>query len=156
VSFWFRNDLPNRARPVTAYVFSRGPNANKQAPGDHLGIGGHYGASYPGKLLVFNGNEADEVLIGKTLIPPGTWNHVVFVRDKERARAWLNGKLEIDGKMVPTTSGSKEIYLGARSDFFAPLKGYLAEFALFDRALTARDIRDIHAATQSSKGENSR
>jgi hypothetical protein len=80
----------------------------------------------------------------------------VFVRDKERARAWLNGKLEIDGKMVPTTSGSKEIYLGARSDFFAPLKGYLAEFALFDRALTARDIRDIHAATQSSKGENSR
>ncbi|MEN9022147.1 MAG: LamG-like jellyroll fold domain-containing protein [Verrucomicrobiales bacterium] len=156
VSFWFRNDLPNRARPVTAYVFSRGPNANKQAPGDHLGIGGHYGASYPGKLLVFNGNEADEVLIGKTLIPPGTWNHVVFVRDKERARAWLNGKLEIDGKMVPTTSGSKEIYLGARSDFFAPLKGYLAEFALFDRALTARDIRDIHAATQSSEGENSR
>ena len=156
VSFWFRNDLPNRTRPVTAYLFSRGPNGNRQAPGDHLGIGGNQGDSYPGKLLVFNGNNADDVLIGKTLIPPGTWNHVVFVRAKERARAWLNGKLEIDGKMVPTTSGSKEIYLGARSDFFAPLKGYLAEFALFDRALTAPDVRNIHAAAQSDKRKNSR
>ena len=151
VSFWFRNDLSTRARAVTSYLFSRGPNGDKQAPGDHLGIGGNYRESYPGKLLVFNGNDADEVLIGKTVIPPGTWNHVVFVRDGERARAWLNGTLEIDGKIEPTTSGSEEFYLGARSDFFAPLKGYLAEFALFDRALADKDVRDLHTAAQPGK-----
>jgi hypothetical protein len=155
VSFWFRNDLSNRTQPVTAYLFSRGPNGNQQAPGDHLGIGGNYRDSYPGKLLVFNGNDADEVLIGNTVIPPGTWNHVVFVRDGESARAWLNGNLEIDGKIKPTTTGSKEIYLGARSDFFAPLKGYMAEFALFDRALTARDVREIHATVRPGTRKNS-
>ena len=100
---------------------------------------------------MFNGNDADEVLIGKTVIPPGSWNHVVFVRDGKRARAWLNGVLEIDGEITPTTGGSKEFYLGARSDFFAPLKGYLADFALFDRALADEDVHDLHTAAQPRK-----
>lgn len=153
VSFWFRNDLPIRTRPVTAYLFSRGPHGNPQDPGDHLGIGGLYRNSYPGKLLVFNGNEADDVLIGKTVIPVGRWNHVVFVRKDQRVLAWLNGQLEINGEIKPTTGQSKDFFLGARSDFFAPLKGALAEFALFDRALNEQDVRDLHKA--ASPAENS-
>ena len=149
VSFWFRNDLANRARPVTAYLFSRGPNGLRQAPGDHLGIGGTFRDSYPGKILVFNGNEADDVLLGSTVILPGSWNHTVLVRDGQRIQVWLNGKLEIDGTLPTTTDNSPEIFLGARSDFFAPLQGYLAEFALFDRALSTGDIHDLHTAARS-------
>jgi hypothetical protein len=40
VSLWFRNDLPNTARPVVGYIFSRGPDGDRDCPGDHLGIGG--------------------------------------------------------------------------------------------------------------------
>ncbi len=150
-SFWFRNDLPIRTRPVTAYLFSRGPHGNPQAPGDHLGIGGLYRNSYPGKLLVFNGNEADDVLIGKTVIPVGKWNHVVFVRKDQRVLAWLNGHLEINGEIKPTTGQSKDFFLGARSDFFAPLKGALAEFALFGRALNEQDVQDLYNAADPRK-----
>ena len=150
-SFWFRNDLPIRTRPVTAYLFSRGPDGNPQAPGDHVGIGGVYRDSYPGKLLVFNGNETDQVLIGKTEIPAGRWNHVVFVRKGQRVLAWLNGQLEINGEIKPTTGQSKDFFLGARSDFFAPLKGALAEFALFGRALTSKETRDLYNAADPRK-----
>ncbi len=145
-SFWFRNDLPIRTRPVTAYLFSLGPNGDQQAPGDHLGIGGLYRSSYPGKLFLFNGNEADDILLGKTVIPVDRWNHVAFARSGQRAQVWLNGRLEIDGEIKPTTDQAKDFYLGARSDFFAPLRGALAEFALFDRALTGQEVRDLHAA----------
>jgi hypothetical protein len=155
-SFWFRNDFPIRARPVTAYLFSRGPNGNQQAPGDHLGIGGLYRSSYPGKLFVFNGNEEDDVLLGKTVIPVGRWNHVVFARNGQRVLAWLNGQLEIDEEIKPTIGQSKDFYLGARSDFFAPLKGALGEFAFFDRALTSKEARDLYKAAdpRESAGDN--
>ena len=116
-----------------------------------MGIGGVYRDSYPGKLLVFNGNEADDVLIGKTVIPVGRWNHVVVFRKDQRVLAWLNGQLEINGEIKPTTGQSKDFFLGARSDFFAPLRGALAEFALFGRALTGQEVRDLYNAAGMRK-----
>ena len=41
VEMWIHNCLPNDARAVTGYFFSRGANGVKGAPGDHLGIGRH-------------------------------------------------------------------------------------------------------------------
>ena len=148
VSLWFRNETPNDASFVTAYLFSRGPNGNKQAPGDHLGIGGTYRRELTGRLMVFNGNAADQAVAGQTVIPPGTWNHAVFIRDGRHVRAYLNGgaKPEIDAEIEATAPGSRELFLGARSDNFAPLRGYLAQFALFDRALTAEEAKRLHAA----------
>ncbi len=64
VSFGFRNHLGNAERPVTAYLFSRGPDGGKEAPGDHLGIGGNYRAGYEGRLMFYNGNERHETLLG--------------------------------------------------------------------------------------------
>ena len=154
VSFWFRNDLPNQSRPVTAYLFSRGPKDHKLAPGDHLGIGGNYRSTYPGRLLLFNGNEADDVLIGKTVIPPGSWNHAVLARSGTRARAWLNGALEIDGILKPTAPDSPDFHIGARNDFFAPLEGYLAEFLLLEGALSEAGVKELHAAARPDNPEH--
>ncbi|HSH94127.1 MAG TPA: PVC-type heme-binding CxxCH protein, partial [Roseimicrobium sp.] len=149
VSFWFRNNTANDAGAVTAYLFSKGPDGNSQAPGDHVGIGGTYRKELTGRLIFFNGNQRNEVLGGRTVIPPGTWNHVVVVRDGTRVRAWLNGiaEPEIDGPAAVSAGEAKDIFLGARTDRFAPLDGYLAEWALFDRALTSDDAVKLQRAS---------
>ncbi len=64
-------------------------------------------------------------------------------------RAYLNGvaKPEMDAEIESTASGVREFFLGARCDHFAPLHGQLAQFALFDRALTAGDAKQLYAAS---------
>lgn len=154
VSLWFRNDRANDAGPVTAYLISRGPAGDSQAPGDHLGIGGSYRADLPGKLIVFNGNESNIVLAGSTVIQPGTWNHVVLVRDGTQVRAWLNGapKPEIDAALPITAGDMETAWFGRRSDGFAPLNGAMAELALFDRSLTAGEAAQLHKASGQPAG----
>ncbi|MHC1766945.1 MAG: LamG-like jellyroll fold domain-containing protein [Verrucomicrobiia bacterium] len=145
VSFWFWNNRPNDQSPVTAYLFSRGPDGASQAPGDHLGIGGTH-LFQAGRLFFFNGNELNQVLSGKAVIPPRSWNHVLLIRDGSKVRAYLNGQLEpeIDGA-VEVSPGARveEIFFGGRNDSFANLDGRLDETVLYNRALTAQEARTL-------------
>ncbi|SVB88547.1 uncharacterized protein METZ01_LOCUS241401, partial [marine metagenome] len=153
LSFWFRNDLPNNARPITAYLFSRGPNGNSAAIGDHFGIGGTH-SKFDGVLFLFNGDKARASLRGKTVIAPGTWNHVVLIRTGDRLKIYLNGMPtpEIDGKIEATAPDSKDIFLGARNDKFSPLLGRMAHFTFFDRAITTEEALKLHTASGQPKG----
>lgn len=160
VAFWFQNNTPNSARPVTAYLFSRGPDGDPLAPGDHLGIGGNYRPDFPGRLMVFNGNTRDQVALGRSLIEPGSWNHVLMCRTRDHVRVYLNGATspDIDADIADTTGGSQQIFFGARNDHFAPLVGGMAHAALFDRLLTGDEAKKLYegavqAADQSKKTE---
>ncbi|MEX2171870.1 MAG: neutral/alkaline non-lysosomal ceramidase N-terminal domain-containing protein [Pirellulales bacterium] len=147
VELWFWNGLPADARPVAGYLFSRGPNGNDEAAGDHLAIGGLDIAT--GRLLFFNGNRLNQVLEGRTPIEPQTWNHVVVVRDGEVVRAYLNGRSEpeIDGRAtVDPQSLSDEWFFGGRSDNFANLEGKLDEAAVYDHALSPQDAAQHYQA----------
>jgi putative membrane-bound dehydrogenase-like protein len=150
VSLWFRNELPVDARPVTAYLFSRGPKGDPEAPGDHLGIGGTYQDNLTGRLIFFNGNASNQVVAGRTPLAPQSWNHVVMIRDGGRVRVFLNGdaKPEIDADVEVTTAGSSEIFFGARNDNFAPLQGNLAHVTLFSRAVKADETLLLYSAAQ--------
>jgi hypothetical protein len=54
----------------------------RRVRGDHLGIGGSYlNQIGNGKLMLFNGNQSNSILTGRTVLEPRTWHHVVFVRD---------------------------------------------------------------------------
>lgn len=136
---WFWNGMPTNARPVTGYFLSRGKDADKEGPADHLGIGGTHAAA--GKLIFFNGNTANALLEGKSQVPLRTWNHVAFVRDGDKVKVYLNGQLEIDGAAPGAPADVKDLYLGARSDNFAPFEGKLDEFAVFDRALSPAEVK---------------
>ncbi|MFM7249395.1 MAG: PVC-type heme-binding CxxCH protein [Planctomycetaceae bacterium] len=155
VAFWFRSDLPGTARPVAAYLFSRGPAGAAGAPGDHLGIAGSAMPGEEGKLIVFDGNERNGLLVGTTVIPPGTWNHVVLARRGEEITVWLNGleAPEIDGTLEVTAPLARDFFLGARNDDFAPLAGRMAEVALFDRPLGAAEAATLFAASGQAPGQ---
>nr|WP_161501168.1 neutral/alkaline non-lysosomal ceramidase N-terminal domain-containing protein [Rhodopirellula sp. SM50] len=140
VEFWFRNELPITSRPVTAYLFTRGINGADAAPGDSLGIGGTHAST--GRLLVFNGNDRNELIGGKTILVPGGWNHVVMTRDGDKLTVFLNGELEIDGRLAKTyPDRCAEFQIGGRNDNFANLQGMLEEVAIYDRVITLDEAK---------------
>lgn len=147
---WIWNGLPNDARPVTGYFFSRGGEGAEGVPGDHIGIGGTH--SNPGKLILFNGNNQDELIVGKTVLKPRTWYHVALVREQEHALLYLNGELEIAKDLIETHDRTDQLFIGGRSDNFANLEGRLDEAALFRRSLSAKEVKaQYQAGTQTQK-----
>ncbi|MBP7951041.1 MAG: c-type cytochrome [Verrucomicrobiales bacterium] len=150
VEFWLWNGLPADARAVTGYAFSRGPDGDKAARGEHLGIGGTFRPDITGRLILFNGNERDEVLAGKTILALQQWHHVAFVREGENVRVHLDGKAapEISGRLPHTVPGGiSDVFFGGRSDGLFNWEGKLDEAAIFDRALTPEEITAHHAAS---------
>ena len=141
---WVWNGLPNDARAVTGYFFSRGPDGDTHSAGDHVGISGsHLDGQWQGQLLVFNGNEQDVAIAGRSLIEPRSWNHVVFTRQGAQVRVYLNGRPEpeIEGELPLTyTAARDQFFLGGRGDGMFGLEGKLDEVALYDRTLTAAEV----------------
>ncbi len=140
VELWAWNGLPNNARPVTGYLFSRGAEHDALAPGDHLGIGGTAVAA--GCLLFFNGNNANQVIAGKNPLAPETWNHVALIRDGTQVTIYLNGRPEPEaaGEATVTRSANAPLFVGGRSDNFANFEGKIDEVAIYPRALPAAEI----------------
>ena len=152
VELWFRNSLPNTNRPVTAYLVSRGPAGDRQAPGDHFGVGGTHTA--PGRLFFFNGNRLNQVVVGVTEIPPDTWNHVVLVRDQKHVRIYLNGRAdpEAEGEAaIPPEGASADFFIGGRNDNFANLQGAIKDVSVYDRVLTPEEMTAHFAAMGTDK-----
>jgi putative membrane-bound dehydrogenase-like protein len=160
VELWFRNELPVDSRPVTAYVFSRAVDGVDGADGDNLGIGGTH--AHSGQLIVFNGNGRGQLVAGRTHLAPGSWSHVVMVRQDNRITVYLNGnpKPEIAAKLpigYPEPCG--DLLLGGRADHFANLQGMLEEVAVYNRALTPQEAKahfDAAAVEQVERAANSR
>jgi len=149
IECWVWNGLPNTARPVTGYIFSRGLNSDKEAAGDHLGIGGT--AASPGRLIFFNGNERNRLLSSTTEIKLRTWNHVFLVRDGRNVRVYLNGNRqpEIAGEIdVTVPANGTELFIGGRNDNFANFEGKIDEVAVYDRALSAEEVSAHYRASK--------
>jgi hypothetical protein len=139
VELWLENALPTGERLVTGYAFSRGRAGDKHAQGEHLGIGGTHAQA--GKLIFFNGNELNEIVAGQTALEPKVWHHVVLVRDGEKVRLYLNGRLDGGAtakRGLPDTA--HELFIGGRNDNFANFEGKLDEIAVYSRALSAEEI----------------
>jgi putative membrane-bound dehydrogenase-like protein len=156
-SMRFKNTKANNVSAVTAYLISRGPKGDHQAPGDHLGIGGNYKDSSPGRLFVFNGNAADHIVRGTTVIEPGTWNDVKLERLGSRVKVTLNGKVEIDAELPVTAPGAKELFFGKRCDDFAPLEGTFekVEVAGLEKPAAPEHAPKIELASQPLSPEES-
>jgi len=150
VEFWVCNDLSPTARPITAYLFSRGDDGPQAtAHGDSLGIGGTHQAENQGKLLFFNGTKFDQVLSGRTVLKPGQWHHVILVRQGRSMSVYLDGAPtpEISGQVeMGYPTGCERLFFGGRNDGFAPLEGKLDEISVYSRALEAHEVAAHRAA----------
>ncbi len=120
VEMWFWNGLPNDARNITGYLFTRA--------GDKLAIGGNGPAA--GRLLFSQ-------LAGRTQVAPKTWNHVVLVRDGRKVGVYLNGEPEISGEVAP--SAADELFVGGEEEQ-SSLEGKIDEVAVYRRALKVDEI----------------
>ena len=145
VAFWFWNGVRHDRRAVTGYLFSRGPDGDPRAAGEHLGIGGTH--SHGGRLIVYNGNEKQALLAGRRELGVKRWHHVAMVRNGEEIIVYLDGREEIRGGLEMTHGGSTEVFFGGRSDNFSNLEGRLDELAFYDRTLSGREVRDLYAAS---------
>lgn len=138
VSMWIWNGMPEEARPISGWFFSRGTDHALLAGSEQLGVGGRGGEA--GKLIFQIGD--GPAAVGKSVIPRWTWAHVVLVRDGSAVRVYLNGNQqpEIVADDVPPAPQGMEIFFGGRSDNDSNWEGRLDELALFDRALEEGEV----------------
>jgi hypothetical protein len=149
IEMWFANGMPPKARAVAGYLFSRGVDRAEGAPGDHLGIGGTQDAKSAGRLIFFNGNKLNKVLIGTTKLPVNTFQHVVLVRRGREVAVYLNGKTvpEISGQAAPGCPASvKQVFIGGRNDSFANFEGKIDEISIYNRPLKPSEVAAHHQA----------
>ncbi|MCP5556454.1 MAG: hypothetical protein H7A55_01760 [Verrucomicrobiaceae bacterium] len=136
VSLWLWNGMPNDAREVSGWLFSRDHDQGLSNYGLHLGVAGK--GDHAGRLLIQAGQGGEANLYGKTEIPRWNWVNVVLVVDGTTARVYLNGNLEIEGEVAPCKI--PQSFFGGRSDNESNWEGRLDEIAVFDRALDAGEI----------------
>jgi sugar phosphate isomerase/epimerase len=140
VELWLWNGLVPDARPVTGYFYSRGVDGEEAVHGEHLGIGGTNHPGQTGRLILFNGNQSNLVLTGRTPLKLRAWHHVALVRQGTHAAVYLDGKLEIAGEMAITMPPNSTTFFAGRSDRFASFEGRLDEIAVYNRALDPEQI----------------
>ena len=145
VSLYFWNGMPNDAREVTGWMFSRSYDHGLSRAGDHLGLGGT--ASEAGKLIYLHSSDKHaEPLVGRNLIDRWSWNHIVFVRDRENVRIYLNGNPEPEihaTSSIDVPDSLDQFFFGGRSDNQANWEGRLDEIAVFARALSSEDVAHL-------------
>ena len=147
VELWVWNGLPNDARPVTGYFFSRGPDGKLGTPGDSLGIGGTHEAG--GRLLCYNGDALGDGVAGATELRPKAWQHVVLVREGAKATVYLDGSAlpEIASDLpAGCPPDCAQVFIGGRNDGFANFEGKIAEVAIYGRALSPKEAAEHHKA----------
>lgn len=143
VSLWIWNGMPDNAREVGGWFFSRGRDHGLGRDSDHLGVGGK--GNRAGRLIYQYGSEPIVIAAGKKQIPRWAWQHVVLTRSDDIIRVYLNGKLELTA--MATTPDPPPVldrlFFGGRSDNASNWEGRLDEAAVFNRALTAEEVEKL-------------
>lgn len=146
VSLWLWNGMPDNARPMSGWLFSRGRNHAFAGVGEHLGIVGQ--GERAGRLVFLNGDPG-QTNAGTTHIDRWTWHHVVLVRTPAKTTVYLDGRPELEVETrQPGSSEVEQIFVGGRNDNADNWEGKLDEVAVFPRALTAREVGLLWQAAQ--------
>ncbi len=142
LSLWFWNGMPDEARPVAGWLYSRDHDNGISSTGEHLGIGGS--GEHTGRLMLLSGDR--EPVVGSDRIARWTWAHLALVRDGDTVSIWLNGKRQLQVNTLRPAAG--RVFLGGRSDAESNWEGRLDEAAIFDRALTSQEISVLSGKAQ--------
>jgi S-formylglutathione hydrolase FrmB len=114
-------------------MFGRGQNYSAKATGDSLGL------NAKGQLIFGNGQET---LTGKASAERWKWHHALLVREGENVQVYLDGKLEISGE-ASAVNNVETLFLGGRNDNQSNWEGRLDEAAIFNRPLSANEVKAL-------------
>ncbi|MGB0578922.1 MAG: LamG-like jellyroll fold domain-containing protein [Limisphaerales bacterium] len=136
VAGWIWNGMPDGARDVAGWIFSRERDHAVGPNGDHLGLQGD------GKLVVRRGDGRTKS--GSISIKRWTWTHVAFVRSGDKITVYADGKKDIE---LNATAGFPDkfdrVFIGGRSDNINNWEGRLDEVAIFNRPLSPAEISKL-------------
>lgn len=133
VELWLWNGFPADTRDWIGTPFAL---ATGDTVGDHFLLGGKKGK--PNVPAFASGKDA-EPQSGKTPVRFRVWVHVCLVRDGEAVRVYLDGKEELVAQMVRAVKPNRFV-VGGRPDKAFGFEGRVAEVAVYDRALTAKEV----------------
>lgn len=141
MSVWVWNGMPADGRDFSGWFFSQGDNHSLSQNSLHLGIGGKQ--EHSGKLVLESG-QRQQILAGKTDIPRWTWTHVTLVKQESDLKLYLDGELELAGKLEQYHPVEfNDLFFGGRSDNQNNWEGRLDEIVLFNRVLTDVEIKRL-------------
>ncbi len=132
MSFW--NGMPDGARPVAGWMFSRDHEFTTSQAGMHLGLGGQ--AESAGRLILQLGN--GQPIVGPTVIQRWTWHQIRLEHRGSEVVVYLDDSAtpELRGGITasPTQQSSERLapifYFGGRSDNQNNWEGRLDEISL--------------------------
>ena len=101
----------------------------------------------PGKLYFYAVGWPHNDFAGITTLEPNTWYHGAVTYDGSTVRLYLNGQLEAtrSNATLNTVINSNGLTIGNR-EAVGFWNGLLDEIYIFNRALSARQIAELHAA----------
>lgn len=113
----------------------------------------HLRLSLSGQLSFFIDHDRYDVLISSpTALTNETWHHVVACWSDKRAELYIDGRLVAsDSEIMPMAPKVlRELHLGsgALGSRFSPLQATIDELAVWQRPLTAREIRHQYDAAR--------
>ena len=138
VSMWFWNGMPNDARQIAGWLYSRGHDFSRGAGGEHIGLGRV--ATHPGRLVFHDGFDT---VAGPSTIERWTWNHLLYVREGEQVRIYLNGEAspEIETEITASDrTNASQLFFGGHCSGDSSWEGRLDEIAVFDRVVTVDEL----------------
>jgi hypothetical protein len=108
------------------------------------GIGAFSGASTGTRWL---GTGTTTSSISTVAINNNTWNMVTIVRfTNSSGGIYVNGNLVHQGAWNPYDSGSTNLFLGQRGNGAGYMNGFLDEFAIYNRSLSAQEVENLYNA----------
>jgi len=108
----------------------------------------------PDRMIFFNGNKLNQVLIGKTKLSVNRFYHVVLVRTGRDVAVYLNGASapDISGQAAPgCPGGAGGLFIGGRNDNFANFEGRMDEVSVYNRSLKPAEIAEHYRAAMPGR-----
>lgn len=149
VEFWIWNGLPSDARPITGILVAEQPQETPAMGPVGLGIGGTAQLDSAGCLFMGDFGRTETWRIGTRRLERQSWHHVVYVRQREELRVYLDGDPNADistPMTLPVFDGNRNFFFGGFERNGFNLEGKLDEISIYGRALSSGEISSHYAA----------
>lgn len=105
--------------------------------------------AYQGKIT---GHRYGSEVIGTTTLSTGVWYHTAFSYDGATSKIYLNGILE-NSKNETLSTANTALTIGKKGySANSNMNGFISHVQLYNRALSAAEIRDLYNATKGRYG----